>query len=349
MEFSKQLNQYYVRPERQFRASYHQLNTWNLDIGFTSIIKDGRDFHQITKDIVISVQSFENGCLTNLVLSEGNPIRLELTDREIITYYSDYIELRYILSGHSEVEIEGETIHFTEGEICFINSMSYHRESIANSNCMFINISIKREVFNETMLNNIGLSPLQKFLRMNIMKIGEQQHYLKFSPTSKKDSETIQNCISNIFFEVKNHLPGYIEISKGYIIRLMDDLSSGYQYNFNKQDSKIYNQKLFESITEYMDTNLESITLSDLAEHFHFHENYFNNLIKKMTGVSYSHYLIRLRIEKAKALLASTDLTVDEIMWLVGYNNKGFFYRKFTELAGMSPADYRSSMQHSNL
>lgn len=343
MEFSKQLTQYYVRPERQIDMSYEQLINCNLDMGFTSVMRDGRDFHQITRDISISVQHFHDGRLTNLLFLEGQPIRLEFRDNEIISYYSDYIELRYILSGFLEVEIEGETIQFAENEICFINSMAYHRESIANSNCMFVNISIRREVFNESFLNNIGLTPLQKFLRLNIMKIGEQQHYLKFTPTSEKDSQKILDYISAVFLEVKNHLPGYLEISRGYIIRLMDDLSSGYQYNFSRQDSRIYNEKLFESITEYMVANLDSVKLSDLTEQFHFHANYFNNLIRKFTGQSYSCYLISLRIEKAKALLSSTTLTIDEIMWLVGYNNKGFFYRKFTELTGMSPARFRNA------
>ena len=191
MEFSKQLTQYYVRPERQIDMSYEQLINCNLDMGFTSVMRDGRDFHQITRDISISVQHFHDGRLTNLLFLEGQPIRLEFRDNEIISYYSDYIELRYILSGFLEVEIEGETIQFAENEICFINSMAYHRESIANSNCMFVNISIRREVFNESFLNNIGLTPLQKFLRLNIMKIGEQQHYLKFTPTSEKDSQKI--------------------------------------------------------------------------------------------------------------------------------------------------------------
>ena len=51
--------------------------------------------------------------------------------------------------------------------------------------------------------------------------------------------------------------------------------------------------------------------------------------------------MIFLRIERAKQLLYSTELSIEEVMWLIGYNNKGFFYRKFQELVGMSPKAYR--------
>ena len=343
MKFNEQLSEYYNSPDQHLRMSYQQLISCNMDIGFTSVIKEGRDFHQITCDIVLSVMRFCDHHLTNLLFSQGAPIRLELEDSEIISYFSDYIELRYIISGHLEIELEGKIVCFEENEICFIDSMAYHKELISTSNCVLLNISIERNVFNNAFLNNVGLSPLQQFLRSNIMKQSRQQHYLKFTPNEHSHSESIQEYLSNVFFEVKNRKPGYLDISKGYIIRLMDYLSAEYKYNFNYQDSQLYNKKLFESVSDFMVLNISSVTMKDLTEAFHYQPNYFNNLIKKFTGLTYSHYLISLRIERAKSLLDSTQLPIDEVMWLVGYNNKGFFYKKFIEIVGMSPAKYRTN------
>lgn len=343
MEFSREIEGYYVRPERTLRLSYNELTKYNLDLGFVSELKDGKDFHKITRDIVISVQHYHNKSVTNLLLSEGQPIRVELTDAELYPYYSDYIELRYILSGKLEVEIEGQKVFFYENEICFMNPLTYHRESVENSECLFVNINIRHEMFTEDFLSNIGVSPLQRFLRMNIMKIGEKQHYLKFSPSSSWEGTLIPSYITTIFFEVKNHCPGYVDICKGYVIRLMDDLSRGYDYNFGEKDREELNQKMFESVTEFMQKNLDTVRQQDLAEEFHFHANYFNNLIRKHTGLSYSEFLVRLRMEKARELLDMSQLSIEEIMWLVGYNNKGFFYGKFKEYTGMTPAQYRKN------
>lgn len=342
MKLTEEFYQIPVAPERHLKMTYAQLNACGMDFDFTSVLQDGKDFHKITQDICVSYQKFHEGHLTNLFFSRKTPVLLDLGDAELISYYSDYIELRYIISGHLEVEIEGETACFTDNEICFISSMACHRESIKNSECLLVNISIDREVFNEVFLGNVSMTPLQQFLRKNIMKYSDLQHYLKFTPTGKERLTQIQDYLFHIVSEIRGRQPGYMDISRGYLIRLMDELSSGYQYNFSRQESALYAEKLFESVTEFMKNNLTTVQMPALTKAFHFQPNYFNNLIKKQTGMTYSEYLVYLRIERARLLLESSDLNIEEIMWMVGYHNKGFFYRKFTESTGLSPAKYRA-------
>ena len=237
MKLTEEFYQIPVAPERHLKMTYAQLNACGMDFDFTSVLQDGKDFHKITQDICVSYQKFHEGHLTNLFFSRKTPVLLDLGDAELISYYSDYIELRYIISGHLEVEIEGETACFTDNEICFISSMACHRESIKNSECLLVNISIDREVFNEVFLGNVSMTPLQQFLRKNIMKYSDLQHYLKFTPTGKERLTQIQDYLFHIVSEIRGRQPGYMDISRGYLIRLMDELSSGYQYNFSRQKS----------------------------------------------------------------------------------------------------------------
>ena len=81
--------------------------------------------------------------------------------------------------------------------------------------------------------------------------------------------------------------------------------------------------------------------MSDLVENFHYQPNFINNLIKKYIGLTYSDYLVSLRVEHDKVMLETTDLPIYEIIWLVGYHNKGYFYKRFTEITGVSPARFR--------
>ena len=94
-----------------------------------------------------------------------------------------------------------------------------------------------------------------------------------------------------------------------------------------------------------MRTNLATVTMESLTKEFHFHSNYFNNLIKKNTGMTYSAFLIQMRINRSKQLLETTDLPVEEVAWLVGYSNKGFFYKRFFEDTGLSPLKYRKKFR----
>lgn len=168
---------------------------------------------------------------------------------------------------------------------------------------------------------------------------------MKFTPNPKTERSSIESYFFQIFSEVRTQKPGYLEISKGYIIRLLDMLATNYQNNDSHDNSSTFSDMLFSAVNDYIKDNLQSVTINDLKEEFHFQPNYFNKLIKKYTGVTYSTYLIALRIERAKSLLESTNHTIEEIMWMVGYNNKGFFYNKFQESAGLTPSKYREKMQ----
>lgn len=340
------VNQFYSNHHvRQFPYSY--LNKGVLDIGFCSKIIDGKDHHLVTRDITVSLQKFRDNALVNMFYTHGQPLCVRLEDDEIIPYYSDFIEWRYILTGQLVMEIEGERTVFQEDEICFINSSAYHRESLLDSNCVTLNISIDRSFFTERFMNSITLSPLQKFLRTNILHLGNVEKYLKFTPESSERTNTLDYMLT-IFNEVRYEKPGYLDVSRGYMIRLMDMLSSGYNFRFSKTDAAQYQDSLFDSVSEYMRQNLSTVSIESLVETFHFQTNYFNNLIKKYTGLTYSNYLIRLRMERAKELLETSDLGIEEIIWLVGYHNRSFFYKWFMEVVGMSPAHYRKMIQQTS-
>ncbi len=327
---------------RIIRAQYADIRDGGLGVGFVTDFVDGSEVHRITRDFVVSVQRFENGTMTNLVFSEGQPLKLALQDTEIIPYYSDYIELRYIVSGELLLEVEGKEEVFHEGDVCFIHSRAYHREIPERSDCLFLNIGIDRELFNDAFLEGVQSGPFQRFLRENILKLGKQESYIRFVPLDSQNDE-ILGYMNTIFREAVEHRVGYTDICRGWALRLMDCLTRTYRFQFSEKEPEQYYKNLFDSITLFMQENLASVSIEDLSREFHFHANYFNNLIKKNTGMTYSAYLIQLRMNRAKQLLRTTDLSVEEVSWLVGYHNKGFFYKCFSADCGMNPMQYRKS------
>jgi AraC-like DNA-binding protein len=104
---------------------------------------------------------------------------------------------------------------------------------------------------------------------------------------------------------------------------------------------KKMNWLLFQEITSYIKENYRDISLKQLSKNFHFHEDYFNRLLKAKTGMTYTEYIQNIRIKEAEKLLLNTKLTIDEIAVRVGYQNKGYFYRIFVDKHKMTPAQYR--------
>ena len=325
--------------EETLHISYQQLTKSLLDIGFKSVFIDGVDYHQVTRDITVSMQAIEDHILRNTLYINGHPIQIQLEDSEITPYYSNYIECRFVLNGHFEMEVEGEIATFEENEVCFMSSTAIHRECLATSECVLINFSISKSFFTERFLSNLTLTPLQRLIRTNLMHNGQKEKYLRLKP-AKNDVEAIRQIVAMIYNEGIQQKVGYQDICRGYIIRLIDTLSSSYRH-FSRAESSHYKNALFESVSAYMKENLSTVTLSELAGVFHYQPNFMSNLVKRYTGLTYSDYLISLRVEHARILLETTDLTVEEIIWLSGYHNRGFFYRKFADITGISPSAYR--------
>jgi len=66
-------------------------------------------------------------------------------------------------------------------------------------------------------------------------------------------------------------------------------------------------------------------------------------VFKKTTGLTFTDYLSRVRIEKAKTLLLNPHLRISEIAYDVGFQSLTHFNRMFRKIAGISPTKYRDS------
>ena len=102
------------------------------------------------------------------------------------------------------------------------------------------------------------------------------------------------------------------------------------------------NELRFHNILEFLKTNFrEKITLQTLSEKFFFHEHYICSLFRKFTGVTFSHYLIQLRIEEAKILLETTHLPMRVIAEELCFSDSAYFSRTFKRFCGTTPLGYR--------
>jgi AraC-like DNA-binding protein len=84
--------------------------------------------------------------------------------------------------------------------------------------------------------------------------------------------------------------------------------------------------------------------LEELLGIAHMSRSNLMRVFKAATGQSPIEYLIRLRIQKAMALLRNTDLTVTEIAIEVGFNDSNYFTRQFRKVHGQSPRRFRTML-----
>ena len=95
-------------------------------------------------------------------------------------------------------------------------------------------------------------------------------------------------------------------------------------------------------IMNYIQANYIDITLDDLAEKFYLSKPYISKYIKEKSGVTFGELVKKIRMKKAKALLKSSSMTVENIALSVGYQNVEHFNRLFKKTYNMTPVQFRN-------
>lgn len=117
------------------------------------------------------------------------------------------------------------------------------------------------------------------------------------------------------------------------VLAKLDDLTA---HKSSKSD--MINDK----INSYLEENIKTASLDELAEVLGYSSVYTGALVKKLTGKSFSKLVQSKRCSMAADMLLSTDMSVHEIINAVGYENESFFRRIFKEKYGKNFLEYRS-------
>ena len=85
----------------------------------------------------------------------------------------------------------------------------------------------------------------------------------------------------------------------------------------------------------------EPLNLEDMAAEAHLSKYHFLRLFKATYGTTPMEYVSRRRIERAQDLLRSTNLTVTEVCFVVGFSSLGSFSSRFRSMVGETPTEFQ--------
>lgn len=104
------------------------------------------------------------------------------------------------------------------------------------------------------------------------------------------------------------------------------------------------NNSNFADLIYYINTHYsEKLVLNQLAKKYFFNSNYLCMLFKKKLGMTFSMYLLKVRMEKAKELLQDGKYSITEIAAKVGYSEYSYFNRSFKKYFQIPPSELRKN------
>lgn len=103
---------------------------------------------------------------------------------------------------------------------------------------------------------------------------------------------------------------------------------------------------LANNISEYIkNENLNELSLEKICQSFNFSKNHIINIFKKQFGVTPVKYINTLKLERAKYLLESTSMPIEQIAADSGFNDYAYFYKLFLRENKLSPTHWRKKKQ----
>lgn len=275
------------------------------------------------------------------ILSDDQLINIRKHTRfiEFPAHKHNYIEFNYVYKGKLTEIIHNKKITLEKGEIIFLNKDIIHSIEKSSNDDIIINFIIKPEFFdfilNLSESDNIIFSFLLKSIYLNKNNKGE---YLYFKVSDEKGIQEILEKIIIEIYEPNIMSSTTIKLLVGLLI--VELIKKPNNIEVYSEDN--YDNLIMIEVLKYIDKNYTNATLFEIAKTLKQPHYKISKLVKKQTNMTFKELLQEKRLNKAKQLLNETDISVVEIISLVGYENLTYFYKIFKEKYGYTPKNYKS-------
>lgn len=132
----------------------------------------------------------------------------------------------------------------------------------------------------------------------------------------------------------QQYLSGIVLHMLGLIMSQSQQKADSFAYNMREQQME--QAKIIMRENVYIDMDLR-----ELAASLNMSYSWFRKLFKDYTGCAPAKYFQNLKIEKVKELLATTNMSVKELLYVLNYNTTENFYVAFKKYTGYTPMEYR--------
>lgn len=255
----------------------------------------------------------------------------------------NYFEINYVQQGQCNFFFEKTSRTMHEGELCIIAPNSQHDLTIDDDSTVYT-IMIRRSTFDTTFFSLLSQNDLLSHFFRTILQEKTHTNYLLFFT---KTSDALEQTLRNLILEnnkgdtySNNCCISWINLFFSIVLRNYSETIQFYNYQMGSD---------FSLILQYIQHNYQTLTLSSLAELFHYSEPYLSTLIRQNTGFTFIDLIKRLRLADAVHYLKNSDLKIAEIAELVGYHSADHFSRVFRQNYQISPQEYRKNNKSTSI
>jgi AraC-like DNA-binding protein len=249
-----------------------------------------------------------------------------------------FLEITYVSNGTGYHWFGGKKYYVRKGDLFFIDYTISHYFRPASDDFEWMNCIFLPEAIDVSLIHNANAQSVLKFVIFYYLNMDSIESLNDFHLAD--DTDRFYTLFHEMHWEYENAKTGYQEILRQYLLILLIRIFRSYS---QKRVDDSFEDELFQNILAYLHENSsKQIKLEDLARQAFLSTGYFSAFFKQKTGMKFTEYLHKLRIDKACELLAQSNLSVNSVMNTVGYQDSKFFYDIFKRYTGFTPGNYRN-------
>ncbi|MEN2435855.1 AraC family transcriptional regulator [Weeksellaceae bacterium A-14] len=214
------------------------------------------------------------------------------------------------------------------------------------------------QVVTTTLIDEIKLEGYWLVIHPDFLKGFPLDHKIKnYDFFSYKASEALhlseeeEQIITSLMQDVNKEIKGPMDRFTHEIIVSQIDLLLHYVARFYERQFRTSTSKQHDILTQFEEILHQSfelksgsnfITVEEIAARLHLSPNYLSDLLRSISGMSTQEFLLQFKLEKAKELLTSTQFSVSEIAYQLGYEFPQSFSKFFKQKTKQSPVEFRA-------
>lgn len=271
------------------------------------------------------------------IKEEPYPIKSAMMkgNRPFMNHCHREMEILQVKKGSLKVANENEEILLREGDIWIVPPFASHSIGQSSDDCVRLAILADLRVMGSWEKDQEENLWMQK--QLNRLDLNSQH----WDPATAEKGKRI---IGQLYEEIQKRGHAWKLAVKTLLCELM--LTAVREMPLCEKEQPLKELAKLKNVLEYIALHYCSdLTLGGCAEAVGFNSTYLSRYFSSHMGITFQEYVKRLRIDKAKWLLMTEEISITEVCYQSGFHDVKTFNKLFRWECGMNPTEFRKSVR----
>lgn len=245
----------------------------------------------------------------------------------------DFFELFYVCKGNPVGIINDQEISLQEGNLCIMNPNAVHYfKKYSLSTDLVMNILFPKDLFQKSIFQILFNDPILNIFFIRYQLENNKQPSFLYLQHLDREIDLLIEMLLKEYLDKKQYSQVIIE---SLLILIFSIILR------NNTEKASHSNSVLADIIDYIYLNYQTVNMDYLTAHFNYHPKYLSALIHKQTGHTFRALIANIKLQNAVNYLLYTEYSIEQIVDLIGYQDKSSFYSYFRKEYGTTPAEYR--------